>query len=638
MNSMPRRREWRKGESDDASSHWYEVLIQVNLNQESHPVCTLEEMLLIPFQRRIRMASRSRHNRSRRSNAKSSHRTNKPNKRLTLQKPNGSLARRVQDVGPQHFAIVCVDPAKLRSEWMMADFLGNMIIPPTTLEHQLAGYQAAMLRLRNAIRENGIKDVVVVLERTGRFHHAPRAAFRQAGFETRIIHPFATKQFRLPDNPGVKTDPNDLCGMHRASVAGFGLIEPEPDPTHRRLQMLARHRRDLVQKASRLCCQIRDHLHVALPGYAGLFQDLWTHQSALVIPRIAATPQAVLELGADRLRERLQADKLRPQTATIAKVMAWAAETVRLEPDPDTEFHNRVWIDLDDHRQMLRQCVFSLERDIASTLAGTPYVRLLCIPGINVVSAGELGGELGLIRNYAGPNSLTGRCGLYPGRYQSDGTDRTGGIIRSRNRPLRAALMRIADNLANHNRFFRGQAELARSRGEDERKLRIPIAKRFTRLAFALVAGDEPLRHPCCQSPDAVLEKLREFQRQHQTSPEQVLLDLQTAIDQLTPGSHPHEATVLTQVLEQQSRRRRGPTPLGALLPAVLSRLTSGGGMAQQPSQPTKQPANQQESLHSRDVDAGESDQSSGSVAGSALSPRHPESQATRTTRFRAPD
>ena len=47
---------------------------------------------------------------SRRSNRKS-----KPRQYQSLQKPYGVSSPRVQKVGGEHFAIVCVDPAKHRS-------------------------------------------------------------------------------------------------------------------------------------------------------------------------------------------------------------------------------------------------------------------------------------------------------------------------------------------------------------------------------------------------------------------------------------------------------------------------------------------------------------------------------------------
>ena len=52
-----------------------------------------------------------------------------------LQKPRGTFHPRVQKVGPEHFGIVAVDCAKARSKWMLADFYGNIVVPPTPLAH-----------------------------------------------------------------------------------------------------------------------------------------------------------------------------------------------------------------------------------------------------------------------------------------------------------------------------------------------------------------------------------------------------------------------------------------------------------------------------------------------------------------------
>ena len=72
----------------------------------------------------------------RKSNSKS-----KARNQLNLQKPSGVFGHRVKQVGGEKFAIVCVDPAKHRSEWMMADYFGNLLIERQTLEHQAVQQQ-----------------------------------------------------------------------------------------------------------------------------------------------------------------------------------------------------------------------------------------------------------------------------------------------------------------------------------------------------------------------------------------------------------------------------------------------------------------------------------------------------------------
>ncbi len=199
------------------------------------------------------------------STRKRTNRKSKPRRNSSLQKPNGVISQRVQKVGGENFAIVCVDVAKHRSEWMMADYFGNILIQPQTLEHQGPFFKAAVEQIHQAQQAHHIQDMIVVVERTGNYHLAPKRAFARAGFETRVVHPFATKQYRVPADPGNKTDETDLHAQHRAAVAGFGLCEYELESPYRELQLRQRHRRNLVEKAAGIACQIRDHLHLAMP-------------------------------------------------------------------------------------------------------------------------------------------------------------------------------------------------------------------------------------------------------------------------------------------------------------------------------------------------------------------------------------
>jgi len=180
-----------------------------------------------------------------------------------LHKPHGAIHPRVQAAGPEHFAIIAIDPAKARSKWMMTDFYGNVLIPPTELEHHARGFERAIETINLQIKISSIKDVIVVIERTGKFHHPARRAFAAAGFEVRIVHPFATKQFRQPAHPDCKTDDTDLAAIYRTAVNGFGLTEPVVPEDYLQLRTWARHRRDLVKKTTALRCQITDLIHEA---------------------------------------------------------------------------------------------------------------------------------------------------------------------------------------------------------------------------------------------------------------------------------------------------------------------------------------------------------------------------------------
>lgn len=489
-----------------------------------------------------------------------------------LQKPRGIIHPRVQQVGPEHFGIVAIDCAKARSKWMLSDFYGNVLVPPAIVEHDRPGFDGAVAALRQAMEQRQVLDVLVAVERTGRYHHPPARAFAAAGLDVRTVHPFTTKQFRQPANPGNKTDDTDLAAITRAAINGFALTEPSLDESWRQLQLCTRHRRDLVRKASLLCCQIKEHLDAALPGYAKCFPTLWEHPAALTLALRVGGAQELLGAGRGRLAKVLDDAGVGFQQRTITRVLEWCASAGT--PDVAASHIRRLAAELEADRQQKEREITAFEREIAGLLCATPYVLLMSIPGVNVVSAAEYAAEMGPMGNYANARCITGRAGLYPSRYQSDEVDRSGPMIKCANRRLRYAIMQIADNLISCNHYFSNLVAPWRKRKDDPRLIRVRVAMRFARISYQMVAGASVFRHPAAQQRDYVLKKLIAFHHQHQTPALAVQADLRRAAGQLPAGEHAAEAKPLQEELTQiQDGRRRGPQPLGEILPAVLAML-----------------------------------------------------------------
>ena len=501
-----------------------------------------------------------------------------------LQKPRGVIHPRVQKVGPEHFGIVAVDCATARSKWMLADFYGNVLLPPAVVEHTREGFDAAMASLSEAMRQREIRDLLVAVERTGRYHHPPQRAFAAAGHEVRTVHPFTTKQFRQPADPGNKTDDTDLAAITRAAINGFALAEPAMDEFWRQLQLLTRHRRDLVCKASTLCCQIKEHLEAALPGYAACFPTLWEHPAAMTLALQVGGATELLGLGLTGLKALLQRMHVGHQERTIERVLQWAQGAA--SSDVAAGHHRRIAAELEADRRRKELEIRALEREIAGLLSRTPYVLMMSIPGVNVVSAAEFAAEMGPICNYANARCITGRSGIYPSRHQSDQVDVAGPMVRCANRRLRHAILQIADNLVSCNHYFAGIAAKWRGRKDDPRLIRVRVAMRFCRISFQMVAGQKVFDHPAARCRDYVLSKLITFHHQHQTPALMVQRDLHHAAAQLPAKEHAAEAKPLQEELTRiQEQRRRGPQPLGEILPAVLAGL----GVNVIPSSPVRE-------------------------------------------------
>jgi transposase len=494
----------------------------------------------------------------------------------TVAKPRGLLHPRVQQVGPEHFGILCFDCAKVRSKMLLADFYGRVLIAPAVVEHTRPALDAAVAEVRQAFAEYQLHDGLVAIERTGRYHRVVQRTFAAAGFETRILHPFVTKQYRPPVDPGNKTDDTDLAALHRATVTGCALLEAPRDEAWTTLQLVIRYRRDLVCKGAALNCQIRDHLEAAAPGYAACFDKLWESQIPWHLLRHFPTAAQLRAAGVTTLCHSLREAGIRFQQRTIQAVLDWAEQAA--PGDIAAPQHQRLALALYDDRHRKTQEIQALEGEIAQRLVQTPYVLLLSFPGINVVSAADFAGEMGPIEHYANAKAITGRAGLRPSRYQSDQVDKANGpLLRHCNRALRAAILGIADNLILCNHHFQALATQWASQGKEPRHTHVKVGLRFCRIAFQMVAGRQVFHHPSLQGRHYILDKLTAFHREHETAMPALLRDLQSASGQLPQREHAAEARPLQEELQRiQEGRRRGPQLLGDILPIVLARLGVG--------------------------------------------------------------
>lgn len=489
-------------------------------------------------------------------------------------KPRGHVQERVQACGPQHFGIIAVDCAKRRSKWMLCDFFGRVLIEPTLVEHRRGDFAAMIEAINHACQAEGITDRIAAVEMTGIYHKPVQAVFRKAGFDTRIVHPFASSHYRKPLHPDVKTDDNDLEAIFHAAVAGYGLASLPVDHVYQNLQALSRHRHNLIKQQARLKVQIRRLMHLAMPGYADLWEDDKLYHRSIALPIALAFPSAeqIQSAGMEGLAKHLREIKTRFQSRSIERIVAWARTAA--EPSELARLHTRQWQDLNLLRESFAAQIHAVEREMPGFLAKTPYVLLLSVTGINVVSAARLAGEAGPIEHYASARAINGRAGLYPSRYQSDEVDNADGkLARQANRRLRSAAMLVAENLIKCHPYYRGLSNTWKQRKVDPRDRRCRIANRAMRMVYQLVGGRQLWRGKGVDR-EYLLAKLQTFHQTHQTPISQSVAQLNDAFAWLPRSAYAAEAQPLAELAR---KKHRGPKSLGDLLVPLLARLGVGG-------------------------------------------------------------
>jgi hypothetical protein len=316
--------------------------------------------------------------------------------------------------------------------------------------------------------------------------------------------------------------------------------------------------------------QIRRFLHQTMPGFADLFEDgkLFHKSIALPVALKFSSAEAIRRAGVAGIASHLNKTKVRFQTRTIERIVAWASTAA--EPSELAVMHTRQWQQLNDVRQLFGDQIAETEREMAGFLVKTPYILLLSITGINVVSAARLAGEAGPIEHYASARAINGRAGLFPSRYQSDEVDHAdGSLVRQCNRKLRGAAMLVAENLIKCHPYYRGLSALWTQQKVDPRDRRCRIANRAMRMVYQLVGGRQLWRGKGVDR-EYLLAKLQEFHRVHKTPIHQSIRDLNEAFAWLPKSAYAAEAKPLEELAR---KKHRGPIRIGDLLIPLLIRL-----------------------------------------------------------------
>jgi len=227
-------------------------------------------------------------------------------------KPAGVIQARIREAGPQHFAVISVDCAKVRSVWMICDYYGKVLVEPTTVEHQRGALDVMVQQIREAFKEFKITDSIAAVEMTGVYHR----------------------------------------------------------PVYQSLQALSRHRVNLVKQRAKLQVQVRNLIHQTMPGFADLFIQHQFFKNSIAIPVAKAFPSAdlIAKAGTSKIAESLRKQKVRFQQPTIERIVAWSH--IAAEPSVLATILSAQWQQLIALWDLLTEQMSATEREMSAATEG----------------------------------------------------------------------------------------------------------------------------------------------------------------------------------------------------------------------------------------------------------------------------
>jgi len=377
---------------------------------------------------------------------------------------------------------VGMDVSKDDFKAAVKDDQNNMIGPVKTYKHDKNGLKAFDEYIQE-IRKQLRCAVSFGMESTGIYHLSACQHLVEAGEDVKVFNTLELKRFK---NRIRKTKTDSLDAQ---AIAEALLLNREPsyhpikEPKLIHIRELCRLRARLVKKISLCKNQAVRNMDVLCRGYVENFDDVFCPSSMAII-KAAVRMSRLFETDIEKLTEILSKYMPGPAAEKKAKkISALFKNTVVPEQMRDTsilEIHMLI-----EQYEILEKQAERVERKIEKGIQKID-THLLSIPGIGLLTAGAILGELGDISRFTSSDQLTAFAGLDPSIMESGRSRRNGHISKRGSPMLREALYNAALPAMRYNPVCRQLYQRLREKGKHHKICMVAVARKLLHIAYSV--------------------------------------------------------------------------------------------------------------------------------------------------------
>ena len=329
------------------------------------------------------------------------------------------------------------------------------------------------------------------IEAAGRYHRPLTApGVWPGGWQVVELNPaHVTARRRVDGSGGVKTGRVDLAAIAGLLLVGRGLPVVAAGEALVELSAWAAHRRRRIEVRSAARNQLPGQLGRAFPGITRALPGVLGTKAGRLVAAHLADPARLARLGEDRFRAFAAHRGVRVPGVMAARLVAAARAAIPLPEAPAARQVLAAGLALlDDLDTQIGQAGARL----AALLPATEYAVLATVPGWGVVRVAAHAAACGPSARWAPAAKICRAAGLTPVVCESAGRRRDGGISREGSVHLRRALLDLGTGLWLQDLPARGYARTLRERGKPGGIITCALARRASRIAFAMVRDQAP--------------------------------------------------------------------------------------------------------------------------------------------------
>lgn len=380
---------------------------------------------------------------------------------------------------------VGIDIGKHHHEALVLDRQGEPCGNSMSFSNTRAGIEALVKKL-----ESSDAKVRVALESSGPYWLCLYDRLTSRGYDVVVINPLQTNAYRKAGIRKAKTDPIDAFWI--ADLLRINRTRPNQIPEAIRLQLreLSRFRFSLVDRIGDLKRKVISILDRVFPEYETLFSSVFLASSRRLLQE-ASSAQELARFDLSELTEMLrESSRGRFKETKARKIIEQAKSSIGISF-------------LADAAQLEMQCLLEqidfLEEQIQQIDDHLPLLLdkadqyLTTIPGIGVVLAATILGEIGDVNRFPELENLVAYAGIDPTVYRSGQFEAAEAHMSKRGSPyLRRALWLAANVARQHDPDLKAYYQKKKKEGKHHNTVIGALCRKLLARVYVILKEERP--------------------------------------------------------------------------------------------------------------------------------------------------
>lgn len=330
----------------------------------------------------------------------------------------------------------------------------NTIYARTKIKHTTDSFNKALELVRKAEEDFKVKPAII-MEATGHYNKILSNFFQRSGYAVTVVNPIQTDSIK---NLSVRKVKNDKIDAYRIAILyRFSELKQTNIPSEEieMLRSLCRQYHCLVEERSTYKYRLSSVIDQIMLNYYDVFCDIYSDTSLALLEKYSS-PSAILDADRQEVISFIAETSKKPLNWCVKKYELLCSKANEFKdisianPANIAMLRNYIGI-IRTFNKYISQMRKSIEEFTAQNLeSSNPLVArqvylLMSIPGIGIISAATLTGEIGNISAFKKPAKLTAFFGIDPSVCQSGQFNATQNRISKRgSRTLRKILFLVA--------------------------------------------------------------------------------------------------------------------------------------------------------------------------------------------------